>query len=142
MLSRTAEYALRAVLYLADNAGDAPITVDGIAESLGVPRNYLSKTLHLLARQGVLSSSRGPRGGFVLAVPADRLTLYEVVEPFQELGERRTCLLGRPVCSDRDPCPAHHRWKEVAERLADFFRETTVAELIQGARVEGAPDRV
>ena len=64
MLSRTAEYALRAVLFLADRG--EPTNVDLIAERLGVPRNYLSKTLHRLAREGVLTSTRGQGGGFRL----------------------------------------------------------------------------
>ena len=60
MLSRTAEYALRAVLFLADRG--EPTNVELIAERLDVPRNYLSKILHRLAREGVLSSTRGQGG--------------------------------------------------------------------------------
>lgn len=139
MLSQTAEYALRAVLYLADNADEGPVPVEAVAEALDIPRNYLSKTLHALARRGVLGSSRGPGGGFRLAIPADALSLYEVVEPFDDLRERRACLLGRSECSDRNPCPAHHRWKEVADQVATFFRETTVAELIRGVPAGARP---
>ena len=131
MLSQTAEHALRAVLHLADRADQGPVPVDRIADALGIPRNYLSKTLHQLAREGILASTRGPHGGFELAVSAERLTLYRIVEPFDDLEERRTCLLGRPRCSDRDPCPAHARWKDVSDRVATFFRETTVAGLIR-----------
>lgn len=130
MLSQTAEYALRAVLYLADNAGEGPIPVDRIAGALGLPRNYLAKTLHVLAREGVLVSSRGPGGGFELGVPADDLSLFAVARPFDALGEGQRCILGRPTCSQRDPCPAHARWKEVAEEVAAFFRDTTVGILV------------
>lgn len=130
MLSRTGEYALRAVLFLADDRQEEWISVDRIAEGLGVPRNYLSKTLHILAREGILASSRGPHGGFRLAVPAERLPLLQVVSPFESLGERRTCLLGRPRCSDRNPCPAHARWKRVADEVTRFFGETTVGDLL------------
>lgn len=130
MLSQTAEYALRAVVHLAERDDGDPVSVDAIAAALSLPRNYLSKTLHTLARQGVLASTRGPRGGFRLAIPAERLTLFEVVTPFDDLEARRQCLLGRARCSDESPCPAHGRWKEVAEQVAAFFRETTVADLI------------
>lgn len=133
MLSRTGEYALRAVLFLADDREEEWTSVDRIAEALQVPRNYLSKTLHALTREGILASSRGPRGGFRLAVPPERLLLLQVVSPFESLGERRTCLLGRPRCSDRNPCPAHARWKAVAEEVADFFCGTTVKELLEDA---------
>jgi Rrf2 family protein len=128
MLTRTAEYALRAVLFLADRG--EPASVELIAERLGVPRNYLSKTLHRLARDGVLTSTRGQRGGFRLAVPPARLPLLRVVEPFDSITGERRCLLGRAQCSDANPCPAHHEWKAVSERVAEFFRDRTVGDLL------------
>lgn len=130
MLSQTGEYALRAVLFLADNRDQGWIPVDRIAEALKVPRNYLSKTLHVLAREGILVSSRGPHGGFRLASDPEDLRLLDVVDPFETLERRATCLLGRPQCNDLDPCPAHERWKAVAGRVASFFSETTVAQLL------------
>ncbi|HZD03887.1 MAG TPA: RrF2 family transcriptional regulator [Longimicrobiales bacterium] len=129
MLSQTAEYALRAVLHLAREGGRGPVRVDDIAAALDVPRNYLSKILHVLARAGILESTRGPHGGFELAHPAGDLTLADVVEEFDPLKESASCLLGRRRCDDRTPCSAHARWKEVAETVRSFFRETTVAEL-------------
>ena len=144
-LPQTAEYALRAVYFIAEAESGGPVRVADIAESLGVPRNYLSKTLHQLARGGVLQSTRGPRGGFRLAVPPDRLTLAQVVGPFLP-AEGRACVLGRPRCSDTAPCAAHGRWKLVAERLRGFFGDTTVGDLINGPsaparRLRPAPDR-
>ena len=67
MLSQTAEYALRTVLYLADRGDGPSASADELARVLGVPRNYLSKTLHRLAREGILASARGRGGGFRLA---------------------------------------------------------------------------
>lgn len=133
MLSQTAEYALRAVLYLAQQTGDRPVRVGQMAQALRLPQNYLSKTLHILARSGVLISARGKSGGFQLAVPPERLTLLSIIAPFDRIDEQRRCLLGRPQCSDRSACAAHTRWKEVAEKVAEFFRDTTVADLSRGA---------
>ena len=133
MLSLTAEYALRTVLFLADRGGQ-PARVEEIAQALGVPRNYLSKTLHRLAREGILRSTRGKGGGFRLGVDPGRLTLLRIVAPFDQMPGERHCLLGRPQCSDRNPCPAHSRWKAVSGRVADFFRETTVRDLVLGRR--------
>ena len=130
MLSQTAEYALRTVLFLGDHQDRTLVRVGELAETLGIPRNYLSKTLHQLARAGVLASSRGKLGGFRLARPADRISLAEVIAPFDGPTAARTCLLGRAVCSDQCPCAAHARWKGVSARVSDFFRETTVAELL------------
>jgi len=132
MLSQTAEYALRTVLYLAAEEQDTLFRASEIADHLGVPQNYLSKTLHLLARAGVLTSSRGKHGGFRLAKPATRLTLAEVVTPFHGPTGARICLLGRAACSDSDPCPAHGRWKAVSTEVSTFFRDTTVGDLLAG----------
>lgn len=130
MLSATAAYALRAMLYLAEREGEGPVRVDDVAEALGVPRNYLSKVLHALVKEGSLRSLRGPLGGFELAVPASTLTLYEVVRPFDEIEERRACLLGQGECSDTNPCALHGRWRGVAADVAAFFRETALAEVV------------
>ena len=128
-LSSTAQQALHAVLCIAGSEDDGPVRADAIAAVIGCPRNYLSKTLHLLTGAGVLRSERGPRGGFRLAVPAGRLPLARVIAPFERLGERR-CLLGRATCGDANPCPAHDRWKHVAGAMEQYFRATTIADLL------------
>ncbi|HEX6629842.1 MAG TPA: Rrf2 family transcriptional regulator [Gemmatimonadaceae bacterium] len=139
MLSQTAESALRAVLYVAARGDDAELVkIDEIAAELELPRNSLSKTLHALARAGVLASVRGPAGGFRLAVPAEALPLARVVAPFDTVGQGRQCLLGRPTCSDDGACAAHAGWKAVSEQLRAFFQETTVAELLQRGVGAGA----
>jgi Rrf2 family transcriptional regulator, iron-sulfur cluster assembly transcription factor len=127
MLNHTAEYALRAVLYLAAPPRSGPVRVGEIAQALGVPQNYLSKTLGILAQRGLLSSQRGPTGGFALARDPAEITLAEVIEPFDPLEDR--CLLMRRRCSDAAPCLAHHRWKRVATGIRSFFRETSLADL-------------
>jgi Rrf2 family protein len=132
LLSDTAEYALRAVLYIAqqDTTEDL-VRAEEVSEALGVPGNYLSKILHVLAREGVLASTRGPRGGFRLKRDADRLTLITVIAPFDPMEPRRVCLLGRPSCNDSNPCPAHERWKGISEQVGRFFRFTTIGDLLR-----------
>lgn len=130
-LSSTAQQAIHAVLCIAGSADDGPVRVDEIAAVLRCPRNYLSKTLHLLTRAGVLRSERGPRGGFLLAAPADEISLARVVAPFEPVGQRR-CLVGRPTCGDEHSCAVHHRWKQIAGRVDEFFQKTTIASLLRG----------
>ena len=102
-----------------------------LSEAAQVPRNYMGKILHELARAGILRSSRGKHGGFELAIPADRLTLGQVVAQFDSLAGERRCLLGRPECSDTDPCATHERWREVSRRIDEFFTTTTIADVLQ-----------
>jgi Rrf2 family protein len=134
VLSQTAEYALRAVLAIAAEPDGPAVGAGRLAGVLGIPQNYLSKTLHQLARAGVLESTRGKLGGFRLARPAERISLLDVVQPFDDLTGRRTCLMGRAVCSDHNACAVHERWKLVAERTAEFFRDTTVGDLVHPRR--------
>lgn len=129
ILSKSAVYAVRATILLAEEVGDEPVRVDDIAERLDVPRNYLSKILHVLAREGILDSTRGPRGGFRLTRDAHALRLSDVVRHFDEVPDGATCLLGRERCLESDPCPAHARWKDVGAALRSFLETTSLADL-------------
>lgn len=129
-LNSTSQNALRAVLFIAEQGTDALVPVDDIATSLGIPRNYLSKTMHALTRAGVLRSVRGRHGGFQLVDSPEELVLARIVGPFQPAGERR-CLMGRPVCADTHPCLVHDRWARVANEVQAFFNETTVADTLK-----------
>ncbi len=132
LLPQTTEYALRATIHIAARQAARPgqaVRVGEVATALGLPQNYLSKTLHQLARAGVLASARGPTGGFRLGAPAERITLARVVAVFAETGPRR-CLLGTGPCG-RDPdCPVHARWKPVVTPVTEFFATTTIADLV------------
>lgn len=132
MLSSTAAYALRAIVYVARHETSGPVRVGEVAAALALPQNYLAKVLHELARSGVLRSSRGKYGGFRLARPAAHLTLHSVVGQFDGITTRRTCLLRHHECSDQSPCPAHDQWRPIAEETARFFRETTLDQLLDG----------
>lgn len=135
MISKTAKYALRAVVYLASRSatGVRRVPIQEIADALDVPQNYLSKVMHQLARAGVLESTRGPGGGFTLSVPPDRLVLARVTAPFEPTGGPLPCLLRDRPCNPEAPCVAHHRWKEIATDTRRFFEDTTITELLQGA---------
>ncbi len=131
MISKTGRYALQAATHLAEHRdGDRALLVREIAESTGVPRNYLSKILHQLARRGVVTSERGRGGGFRLAMDASEITLAAVVEAVEPAISERHCLLGRSTCSDQNACVAHPRWKALAEDLGNFLGETSLADLV------------
>jgi Rrf2 family protein len=129
MLSKSAEYALRAVHRLAFAPHAGPVPASELAERMGVPANYLSKLLDTLRKEGVVEATRGRGGGFSLARDPSEISLAEIIAPFDEDILRRHCLLGRPECRDDAPCVAHHRWLEVAGALRRFFRETSVEDL-------------
>ena len=133
ILNNSANYALRAVLFIAGHQGAQ--NADVMAESLGLPRNYLGKVLHTLAQERVLISSRGPRGGFMLADDARNIRIASVVMPFQETVQSRVCLLGDRICNVNDPCLAHERWKRMADPVSRFFETTTIAQMLEPIEV-------
>lgn len=129
ILSQTAIYALRATTYLAENQGDGSVRVEDMAEALDVPRNYLSKILNVMARAGILSSTRGPNGGFRFRGDPTETNLARVIAPFDDVSDASACFLGRERCSDASPCAAHARWKGVRSGVLAFLNETTVHDL-------------
>ena len=129
VLPRTAEYALRAVSFIAEHEGTGPVPVSEIADALGAPRNYLSKTLHRLGAMGVLRSVRGVRGGYCLGQPPEECRLADIVEPFLAEAEHH-CIMGHLRCSEDAPCGAHQRWMEVRRAAQSFFSELSMADLL------------
>ncbi len=125
MLSRTSEYALRAMIHLAQHVDEWPIATQWIAEGAGVPAKYLAKIMGDLVRAGVLESTRGLGGGFRMARSPKEVSLLDVLTPF-ELFQPRRCPFGNKECGDDNPCLAHDRWKKVIETEQDFFRTTSV----------------
>jgi Rrf2 family iron-sulfur cluster assembly transcriptional regulator len=130
MLSTTGEYALRAVLYIAQQSVDRPTPANEVAEALSLPQNYLSKTLNRLAREGILESLRGPRGGFRLALPTGELSVAAIVgRPANDRGPRQ-CLLGDRPCDVAEPCVAHSYWQAWTGTVQTMMEGTTVADLL------------
>lgn len=143
MLSQTTEHAIRAVLYLAQQAPGEPVPADRIARALGAPGNYLGKTLQLLARRGLLASARGPAGGFRLLVPPDEITLADVVTAVDDAPRAAAvCLLGNRPCLAAHPCAAHARWSTVQQDLWAPLHRTTIADLLDPAPTKFDAERV
>ena len=129
MLTRSAEYAVRALSLLSLRQGDGALRAAEIAAELGLPPQFLTKILRRLTATGLVSSQRGRAGGFRLARPADEVALLDVVEPFQEGMEGVECLLGQRDCSDRAACPLHERMERIRRDFHDLLSGTTLAEV-------------
>ena len=93
MISQTAEYALRAVVFLGSQVGQ-PVTTQRVAAATRVPVGYLSKVLQALGKAGLVDAQRGLRGGYVLARPLDELTVLEVINSVDPLQRITGCPLG------------------------------------------------
>ena len=111
LLSRSAEYAIRALTYVHLHRSGAWALSREIAGALGIPAPFLAKILRTLAEAGLLESQRGRGGGYRLACDPRRTTLWAIVDPFDRLGAPRICILGQRICSDETACPLHRMWK-------------------------------
>lgn len=128
MFSQTAEYALRAVVALADGR-DAPLTTRRMAQITKVPENYLAKVLQSLSRAGIITSQRGIGGGSMLARPASEISVYEVIECVDPIQRIHTCPLGI-AAHGADLCPLHRRLDNAAAQVENEFRATSIETLV------------
>ncbi len=128
MFSQTVEYAMRAVLALASGDG-TPMTTRQIAETMKVPQSYLSKVLQALVRGGLVYSTRGLKGGFVLVKTADKITLLQILNSVNPLQRIESCPLDLDAHSS-DLCPLHRRLDQAMAMVEKAFSGTTLAELL------------
>jgi len=131
MISKTGVHAILALALLAKLDPDEYAGASHIAKEVGAPQNYLGKLLKHLAEEGILESKKGFGGGFRLALPADEITLLDVLEPVDRVSKWNGCFLGRTKCSDESPCAVHDRWSRIRTMYLQFLKDTTIAELAQ-----------
>lgn len=129
-LSRTSGYAISALSRLAGPGGPWTLAKD-IAKSADIPKPYLSTVLNALVQDGLIKAKRGYRGGFVLARPAERISVLQVVEAVEGEAWRDACLLGLSQCTDERACPSHEFWKEKRDQIEDFLRGLTLAQVAE-----------
>jgi Rrf2 family protein len=127
--SRSAEYAIRAFVFLAQVPSGKYAMVKQIAEESDIPAHFLAKILQQLARQGFLRSSKGPTGGFTLRYPSTEITLLQIVEAIDGLADYQRCIGGMMECNDQMRCGMHDSWKALRSRIIEYLEGTTVEDL-------------
>ncbi len=148
MFSTKAEYGVRVMVELARRGGDQPVPLAEIADHDGLPLAYLEHLVARLRKAGLVDSRRGSRGGYLLARPADEITMAEVVEALEGAIAPIECISeaadGRIICSrESDPdhaCPTKLLWTRVRFSIVRTLKETTLNELI-GTTDAPASDR-
>ena len=134
MLSSTCKYGIRAVIYLALNDGEnKKIGIKEISKELDIPTPFLGKILQTLAKSKLLSSTKGPNGGFGLAKPANQISLLNIIEIIDGLDLFNNCLIGLSTCSanahDDVQCPIHHKYLPISKQLYHLFNTETIKSL-------------
>lgn len=129
MFSQTVEYALRAIVHLADQNPN-PRTTQQIAEITKVPQAYLSKVLQALNRAGLIKSQRGIGGGMTLVKTPQEITILEVVNAVDPIQRITTCPLGLSSHGMK-LCPLHRRLDNALAMVEEAFAHTTLAEVLE-----------
>lgn len=128
MLSQSVGYAAVALGIIA-NAPDKPMLVKDIAAAGHIPTPFLAKLIHILGRKGFVETQRGIGGGVILKREAEKISLYDLCECFNDPVMMERCMLGNAECSDARACPCHKFWKAQRENEIDFLKRTTVKDL-------------
>jgi len=129
MLSNACKYAIRSVLYLAIHTNEnTKIGVKKIAEELETPQPFLAKLLQQLNKGNLVSSTKGPNGGFYLSKKNNGNAIWDIIKNIDGTSKFDDCFLGLSKCSDENPCPVHFIVSPFKEQLLENFRDKTISQ--------------
>lgn len=142
MLSNTCKYAIRALIYLANYAQETQkIGIKKISEDLSIPSPFLGKILQGLARENILSSIKGPNGGFALGRKPEEISLYDIVVHVDGEKYFNNCIIRLEPCScyteEISTCPVHKRFSRLRGDLIGFYQDTSLADIIEDFEISG-----
>lgn len=148
-IPRKIEYALRAMIYLADRPSGVARGTE-IAKHEHIPKYYLEKVIRDLMRRGLVHARRGPGGGYQLARNADTVTFRDIIEAVEGPITLNVCTDGSSSCALQPTCRMYRVWEKGQRVLLEVFSDTTLAEIAashpasplypaQGAEREIAP---
>ena len=128
MFSNSAEYALRAVIYIAQQGSEQnKLGIENISKAIDSPVSFTAKILQQLTKDNkVVSSVRGPNGGFYMTEKAKKLPVRAVLEAMEENYVLEKCVLGLAECSEAKPCPMHSEYKVIKQQLIALFSKKTI----------------
>ncbi|MFP5471295.1 MAG: RrF2 family transcriptional regulator [Bacteroidia bacterium] len=131
MLSQKCKYAIRAALYLSieSNLSKGLKSGKDVSEALKIPLAFTGKILLELSRAGIITSVKGPGGGFYLSKENLRIPVIEIVKAMGDISFFTSCGLGLHKCSDDHPCPIHNTFKIGRDSLLTLFQNKTIGEL-------------
>jgi Rrf2 family protein len=139
-ISRKIDYGLRAMIHLAGLPEGRIASLQDLASTLHLPREFLAKILKVLAGRGLVRSARGAHGGYQLARTPRDISFLEVIEAVEGPVQLNICLDHKDRCDVSASCTMYHVWKAGQDRMLELYRRTTIAELATPA--EALPQRV
>jgi len=131
MFSKATEYALRATIFIAQKSSEeTKLGLDEIAKGIRSPKSFTAKILQqLTAGNKIISSTRGPGGGFFMTTKNKMLPVKAILIAMAEDDVLDKCVLGLKKCSDIKPCPMHHQYKTIREQIKNLFVSKSIQDL-------------
>ena len=130
-ITRQADYATRAVLYLASNGNGKRVATSQVAKEQKIPSSFLAKIISQLSLAGLIHTSRGAHGGISLARSPEEITLLQVIEAIDGPIQINACVGREDVCSFEGNCPIQSVWCDAQDELTTKLRNTNFAQLIE-----------
>jgi Rrf2 family protein len=134
-LTRAADYAVRVMIHLAKTPRGTRGTLPVLARATGAPESFLSKVLQSLTRARLITSQRGPAGGFQMSAPGRQASMREVIEAIDGPLSLNVCLGNNQACPRRLWCPAHPVWVKAQGAVIDVLNEARITDLANGNHV-------
>lgn len=136
MLSNSCRYGIRAVIYLASQPlSNGKTGIKQISTDLGLPQPFLAKILQQLAKQKILSSSKGPHGGFSLLKNPEHITLLDIVKTIDGEDIFTNCLMHNGSCEstgfEKKTCPLHEEYEKTRKDLVKLFSKKTISAIVK-----------
>jgi Rrf2 family protein len=131
LYSKTAQYSIQAMLFIAANHTKDNCPVCDIAKELKLPASFLSKILQTMSRFGFLNSVKGPRGGFSISEKGAGASIAQIVEIIDGPMDFDMCIAGFTPCDEQHACPMHASWKRIREEIRDLVTKRPLMKLAQ-----------
>jgi Rrf2 family protein len=133
-VAKRTDYGVRALLDLAEHSGEGPVQSADIAARQDVPEAYLEQLLGTLRKAGLIRSTRGPQGGHVLAMPAEQITLADVVLALEGPMAPMDCVADLGECERSADCALREVWRDIAVSSQRILETVSIAELLRRQR--------
>ena len=130
-LSRPAEYALRAMTYLARQEPDKRVLNRDLSRAVNVPAPFLSKIMRRLTANGILDAKTGHHGGFILARPPSDIRFIDILRAVDFEPAADHCLFGLGNCDTQNPCPLHSEWSILKGQIEQWARSHTLVDSLK-----------
>jgi Rrf2 family protein len=138
-LSTRSRYSVRILLELARNADLPPLQVSEISRRQQIPAKYIEQLIRTLKSNGLITSSRGPKGGYALALAATQISLGQIVRIFEGQPELVECVGAPDKCTMADRCPVRSAWAQANAALFEKLDAITIDDLVCSSTSELDP---